>query len=194
MKRREKEAVPSQAKSIGAGYDTILTDVVGLLEMARRASARTVNAIMTGTYWEIGRRIVEYEQGGLNKAQYGQQLMDQLSQDLTSRFGRGFGRRNLFQMRAFYLAYPEIVQTPPAQLGEEIQSEIVQTASVGSSKAALRKRFPLPWSHYVKLLAVKDPDARAFYESEALSSGWTVRQPDRQISSKFYERTLLSKE
>ena len=141
MKQREKEAVPSQAKSIGAGYDTVLTDVVGLLEMAHQASARIVNAIMTGIYiGDLGWRIVEYEQGGLNRAQYGQQLIDQLSQDLTNRFGRGFGRRNLFQMRAFYLAYPEIVQTPPAQLGEGIQSEIVQTASAESYKAALRRR------------------------------------------------------
>ena len=152
MKRRETEAVPSQAKSIGAGYDTILTDVVGLLEMARRASARTVNAIMTGTYWEIGRRIVEYEQGGLNKAQYGQQLMDQLSQDLTSRFGRGFGRRNLFQMRAFYLAYPEIVQTVPAQLEEFIHdkkglAEKVRTASTQLPVLSNKLVEKLSYSH-----------------------------------------------
>ncbi len=128
-------------------------------------------ALMTSTYWLIGRRIFEGEQTGRGRADYGDQLIERLSRDLTTRFGRGFGRRNLFQMRAFFLDRREIVQTLPAQLGA----------------------FPLPWSHYVRLLAVKNPNARRFYEAEALRGGWTHRQLDRQVQSQFYERTLLSR-
>jgi predicted nuclease of restriction endonuclease-like (RecB) superfamily len=172
------------------GYDTVLSDVIDLLESARRASARTINTIITATYWKIGRRIVEFEQGGSKKAEYGEQLIDRLSNDLTKRFGRGFKRRNLFQIRAFYIAYPEIMQTVSAQLDT---NEIMQTASAQSIKTASVQRFPLSWSHYVRLLTVKKSEARIFYEAEALRGGWSVRQLDRQISTLFYERTLLSK-
>ena len=106
MKRR-KTALARPEPS----YEAVLADVVGLVESARRASARTVNALMTATYWTIGRRIVEQEQHGAARAGYGEELIVRLSGDLQSRFGRGFGRANLFQMRAFYLAYREILQT-----------------------------------------------------------------------------------
>ena len=187
------------------GYDMVLSEVAGLLEEARRSAARSVNAIMTATYWEIGRRIVEYEQSGKNKADYGKQLVDRLSQDLTRQFGRGFGRRNVFQMRSFYCAYPGIVQTASAKLKKANKSQICQTVSVefreekiqkvsGESPiAAISSSFPLPWSHYVRLLSVKNSQARAFYEEEALRNGWTVRQLCRQIDSQFYERTAMSR-
>ena len=89
----------------------MLSGVVELLEQARRTSARVVNTIMTATYWEIGRRIVEHEQFGKSKADYGKQIIDHLASDLTAKLGRGFGRSNLFQMRQFYTYYPNIVQT-----------------------------------------------------------------------------------
>jgi hypothetical protein len=114
MKNRGKPNALVPAKL--SGYDAILTDVVSLLERARSAAARTVNAIITTTYWHIGRRIVEGEQRGQAKAGYGENLIDRLAVDLTSRFGRGFGRSNLFQMRSFYLAFSDIVQTPSGQL------------------------------------------------------------------------------
>ena len=136
---------------------------------------------------------MESEQGGRNKADYGKRLIERLSRDLTAKFGRGFGRRNLFQMRAFYLAYPEIVQTPSAQLDTRTEDGFVQTLSAGLPKSSAGNLFPLPWSHYVKLLGVKNPDARAFYENEALRGGWSVRQMERQITTLFYERSLLSK-
>lgn len=96
-------------------YDAVLTDVVGLVDAARRASARTVNALITATYWSIGRRIVEQEQYGQARADYGAALVAHLATDLSTRFGRGVGHRNLFQGRAFYLAYREIVQAVSAQ-------------------------------------------------------------------------------
>lgn len=123
------------------------------------------------TYWEIGRRIVHLEQRGakVRAEYYGEQLVEKLSSDLTAKFGR----RNLYQMRAFYIDFPKkIVQTPSAQ------SQATQ--------------FPLPWSHYVKLLSVEAENARNFYHTEALRGGWSFRQLDRQVSSLFYERTLRS--
>ena len=92
-------------------------DIVALLQAARNASARSVNALMTATYWEIGRRIVESEQRGKQRAEYGETLIKQLAEDLEPRFGRGFGWRNLTQMRAFFLTWPasKILQTPSAK-------------------------------------------------------------------------------
>ncbi len=172
----------------GPDYGAVLDDVAGLLTAARSAAARSVNAVMTATYWLVGRRVVEGEQRGKGRADYGAQLIHQLSVDLTARFGRGFGRANLFQMRAFFLAYREIVQTASGQftLPERQSASRLSLPSIGSA-------FPLPWSNYVRLLAVKNPGARRFYEAEALRGGWTNKQLDRQIQSQFYERTLLSK-
>jgi len=100
MQKRTRKPV------IMKGYDSLLSDMVSLIEEARRASARTVNAIIIATYWEMGRRIVENEQSGHRRAGYGHALLKNLSADLTSKFGRGFSRQNLQQMRQFYRAYP----------------------------------------------------------------------------------------
>lgn len=185
---RKTLAIASRSPS----YKTVLTDIVGLLDEARRASARSVNAIMTATYWAVGRRIVEHEQRGEERALYGEELIERLSRDLGARFGRGFGRSNLFQMRAFYLAYRDI--PIPSQ---KLRARKVQTPSGLSpgklSAAAFAHRFPLPWSHYVRLLSLANLEARSFYEVEALRGGWSGRQLERQIGSQFYERTALSK-
>ncbi len=178
------------------GYATMLSGVAGLLEEARRTSVRAVNTIMTATYWEIGRRIVEYEQDGDARAEYGSTLLKRLAADLTTRFGRGFSERNLEQMRLFYVGW-RISQTPSAKLthgGESDSNLTPQTPIAKSSPAEVATpRFSLPWSHYVRLMSTKNPEARAFYEAEALRGGWSVRQLDRQISSLFYERTSLSR-
>ncbi len=176
MAKSSRKIVIMKEDSSIIGYDTILSDVIGLLESARKTSARAINAIITSAYWEIGRRIVEFEQEGEKRAEYGIELLKRLSADLTARFGRGYSERNLEQMRLFYLEWP-----------------ISQTLSAKSDQIASAMRFPLPWSHYVKLLRVKEPEARRFYEAEALHGGWSVRQLERQISTKFYERALLSK-
>ncbi|MEO5332865.1 MAG: PDDEXK nuclease domain-containing protein [Magnetococcus sp. YQC-5] len=188
------------------GYEGIRADIVAMLDAARRTVARSVNALMTATYWEIGRRIVEFEQGGHDRAAYGEALIKRLSADLSHQFGRGFGGRNLAQMRAFYLAWPaeRIVQTPSALSSSQ---QIVQTPSAifidqaslpllsrtSTDLPAIAAAFPLPWSAYVRLLSVKNELARSFYATEALRCGWSVRQLDRQINSQFYERTALSR-
>jgi hypothetical protein len=188
-----------------------------LLETARRASARAVNSIMTPTYWRTGRRIVEVEQHGAAQAGYGDELIKRLAIDLAARFGRGLSWQNIYRMRSFYLAFAEKFSTPsrkfdlqnsptrPVKSSELIfqaPSEKLPTASeelqppAGEEAASLQAvatLFPLPWSHYVRLLSVKDETARRFYEAEALRGGWSVRQLDRQIGSQFYQRTLLSR-
>ena len=175
MARSRKTIARKNAPTKLAGYERLFADVAEVIQEARRSAARSVNAVITASYWLVGRRIVEQEQGGKPRAEYGEAVLKQLSADLTTRFGRGFSERNLEQMRAFHLGWP-----------------ISQTLSA-ESVDALAKRFPLPWSHYVRLLAVKNENARAFYEDEALRGGWTVRQLDRQIQSQFYERTALSR-
>jgi len=211
-------------------YTGLLSSVSELLEQARRQSARAVNAILTATYWEIGRRIVEFDQGGKSRAGYGEELLDRLSTDLTERFGRGFSIRNLRNFRLFYIAWVNqqtlsadsttlhqasgvsstvsaksedtsepssisnklaIRQTSPAIF--QTASEKSATTSRKLTIADLAVAFPLPWSHYVRLLSVEKAEARAFYEAEAIRGGWSVRQLDRQIATQFYERTALSK-
>lgn len=240
MARKPSKRTRTVTQFPAKGYDAILADVVGLLEAARRASARSANAVMTATYWLIGRRIVEHEQQGRERAEYGQALLKRLSADLARRFGRGFSVDNLERMRLFYDAFkPSMISAtaprrcasrksatpsriseaecaiePAAPLAKSAADTIAQTmfaqlavpaykveAAPGRSRwprehhflAPVAARFPLPWSHYVRLLAVKNPHGRAFYEAEALRGGWSIRQLDRQIGSMFYERAALSR-
>lgn len=195
-RRPPKKTLAKKGVVAPAGYDSVLAEVVRLLEDSRRASARAVNAVMTATYWEVGRRIVEGEQSGAKRAEYGRELLKRLSSDLTARFGRGFSQRNLDQMRLFYLGWG-ISQTPSAK---SLPAEMALSDDQGSPDLPLElslptppRMFPLPWSHYVRLMSVKSERARTFYEAEALRGGWSVRQLDRQIGSQFYERTTLSR-
>jgi predicted nuclease of restriction endonuclease-like (RecB) superfamily len=179
--------------TINENYKNIRAGIVELLKTARSATARNVNSIMTAVYWEIGRRIFETEQAGAVRARYGDELIKQLAKDLSAEFGRGFGVVNLSQMRRFFLAWPanRIFQTPSEKSSNPISVNDIHLYS--SSLTVLASQFPLPWSTYVRLLSVKDPEARNFYEAEARRSGWSVRQLDRQIGSQFYERIALSK-
>ena len=190
--------------ALEAQYDSVFHRVAGVVDAARQSAARSVNALMTGAYWMIGRHIVEFEQSGAERAAYGANLIEKLATDMTQRYGRGFSRQNLWQMRQFSLAYPpeRILQTASGESAQPLpRSSNLQTAS-GDSNATLANvrledlsvSFPLPWSAYVRLLSVKNPRAREFYEAEALRGGWSVRQLDRQINSQFYERTALSRD
>ena len=207
MTKRQTETRGSPSAVLSsqvADYGRLVSDISGLLEQARRTAVRAINSVLTATYWEIGRRIVEFEQGGKAKAEYGEKLIERLASDLTTRHGRGFSKRNVEQMRAFYLGW-EIAQTPSAQLKARAKCRplpagssgaIIQTPS-GQSEIpptpSLVAAFPLSWSHYVRLISVGNPLARAFYEAEAIRGGWSVRQLDRQIGTRFYERTAHSK-
>ena len=169
-----------------APYEAVFWAVSKIIDAARESAVRSVNAAMTAAYWLIGRRIVEFEQSGEERAEYGAALIERLAEDLTGRFDRGFSRQNVQNMRLFYLSYPieKIRQTP---------SGISEAASIELGFDDLLVAFPLPWSAYVRLLSVRNESAREFYETEALRGGWSVRQLDRQIGSQFYERIALSK-
>lgn len=188
-----KKPVRASKSSARSDYEAMLVSVVELLESARRTAARSVNALMTTTYWLIGQRIVEQEQAGARHALYGSALLRQLSSDLTQRFGRGFSVDNLELMRLFYQAYPpaEISETSsrksPVRAAPRLKAQTLELA-------AIAKRFPLSWSQYTLLVRrTRSSEARNFYEAEALRGGWTIRQLARQIDTQFYERTLLSR-
>jgi predicted nuclease of restriction endonuclease-like (RecB) superfamily len=200
---------------LGIQYDSILYDISSVIDAARRSAARSVDYIMTAAYWLTGRRIVESEQKGEKRAAYGEELLKRLSADLGKRFGRGFGVDNLQRFRAFYLAYPpdQIYATPSRKLPDKDHvtkyatplrisqmksmdkrdKSIPQTTPAESALSSIASCFPLPWSAYVRLLSVKNENARRFYEAEALRGGWAMRQLNRQINSQFYERTALSR-
>jgi hypothetical protein len=148
------------------GYTGLLSSVSQLLEQARYTAARSVNTILTVTYWKIGHRIVEFEQKGARRAEYGKRLLERLAQDLTYRFGRGFGYSNLNLIRQFYVTYQHrhpILQSP---IGE-LKKGIPQTVSA---------QFLLSWTHYVRLIGLDNQAKRDFYEEEARRTGWSVRQ------------------
>jgi predicted nuclease of restriction endonuclease-like (RecB) superfamily len=187
-------------------YSPLLHEVATLIDSARRRAVRAVNTTMTELYWQIGHTIVEREQGGARRAGYGEALRERLAGDLTTRFGRGFSRQNLDQMCRFYLGWEKrqtlsgisggsrIRQTLSGKSAHELKAQTVSAESVwGPTSRQSPPPLPLPWSHYVLLLSVESPEARAFYETEALRGGWTVRQLKRQVTTLFYERTLLSK-
>src|SRR5947207_6795874 len=197
MKKPVEKRTGTLVETRGSGdYAKVLAGVTELLDAARRASARVVNSLMTATYWEIGRRIVEHEQAGQKRAGYGEEVVRNLSADLTRRFGRGFGPAQLAAMRQFHLTFP-VPHNFQSLIGK---SEIVQSVIGESSAEAIEhlgqisRAFPLPWSHYVRLLRVRNSLAREFYAREALAGGWSVRQLDRQIGSQFYQRTALAKD
>lgn len=188
-------------------YKNLYSEISLMLDSARKFTSNSVNAILTTSYWLIGKRIVEFEYHGMERAEYyGEKLLVNLSADLLKKYGKGFSSQNLQLMKQFYEFYPmeKISQTPSGKSQESL--EIIQTLSVKSSAKVsaekqnaktvfevLSKNFPLSWSQYVSLITVKDVEARIFYEKEALRNGWSVRQLKRQISSQFYERSLLSK-
>ena len=154
MKRKMPTAAGKSA-ALPAGYAGIHGGIVELLDTARQAAARSVNALMTASYWEIGRRIVEAEQKGRRRAGYGEQLMARLSADLTARFGRGFRPDNLENMRRFFVAYAV--------------GAISETLSRKFDLSEFPQVFTLPWSAYVRLLSVKDDHACQVYETEVLA-------------------------
>ena len=194
--------IDKQGGMLDVDYQAILGEVTSVIDAARMSAARAVNYVMTVAYWLIGRRILEFDQKGSERASYGEELIKRLSRDLTSRYGRGYAKSNLYQMRAFYVAYHDIFQTPSGKSNGLDSSSSVRNfeALSGTSEwlsfqeiQSLASHFPLPWSAYVRLLSVKSENARHFYETEALRGGWSVRQLNRQIGSQFYERTALSR-
>ncbi len=142
-----------------------LNEIIQILSEARARAGWTVNFIVVEAYWKVGRRILEEEQDGKHRAEYGSSLLQYLSKELTQRMGKGFDPSNLSHMRKFYRLFPNF--------------------------DALRQE--LSWTHYRSLLRVESPQARAFYLKEAIENGWGTRALDRQINSLYYERLLSSR-
>ena len=144
--------------------NNFIDDIRTLINEARKQVVHTVNTVMVATYWEIGRRIVEEEQNGNERAEYGKYLIKNLAEALTADFGKGFGETNLKYFRQFYQTFP-----------------IRHTLRDG-----------LSWSHYRLLMRVVNEETRTFYLNEAIECAWSVRQLERQISSFYYQRLLAS--
>ena len=147
-------------------YGQLIRNIGSLLETGKKQAVSAVNQAMVRTYWEIGKHIVEYEQAGNEKAEYGSETLKRLSRDLTERYGNGFGMSNINKMRKFYSLYP-ILQTVSAKLS---------------------------WSHYVELLKIEDYMERSFYLKECEQENWGVRELRRQMKSMLFQRLVLSKE
>lgn len=202
MKRKPagKKAAPVIAKFDGLA--TLIAEVRELIQSARRGVASAVDSFQVMTNFEIGRRIVEHEQKGAKRAPYGTELLKELSARLTAEFGRGFSEDNLTLMRKFYLLFHDRIQiseTVSRKLASHEKSQTLsgQFAPVQISATPSRKSFnpfTLSWSHYVLLLSIKDPEERSFYEIEAASENWSLRELKRQVASSLYERLALSRD
>jgi predicted nuclease of restriction endonuclease-like (RecB) superfamily len=173
----------------------LVQEIRDLVQSARRAAAQNVNTLQVITNFEIGRRIVEHEQKGSRKAEYGERIVRELSCRLTEELGRGFSKSNLEYMRRFYLEYretvPQIAQTLSGQsrVTLPVKAPIPQTVS-----AQLAPQFTLSWSHYVFLLNIGNRDERKFYEIESKENQWSLSELKRQFDSGIYERLALSRD
>jgi predicted nuclease of restriction endonuclease-like (RecB) superfamily len=176
--------------------------IADLLSQARRMVAHTVNHTMVYTYYEIGRMIVEDEQQGAERAEYGKQVLKEVSAKLVKDFGRGFSLTNLEQMRYFYKIYSnQIRQTVsdksipiPQTLSEELQLADNKHDTISSTALTIaRPEFHLSWSHYLKLMRIENVAERKFYEIESLNNNWSLRELQRQFDSALYERLALSR-
>jgi predicted nuclease of restriction endonuclease-like (RecB) superfamily len=161
-----KAGRPRAVRPAPLGVEAVYGRIQSILAEARTAAWRAVNSAMVAAYWEIGRVIVEEEQRGKDRADYGRRLVEDFSIRLTAEFGKGFDRSNLWHMRSFYLSYPIL--------------------------DAVRRE--LSWTHYRSLLKVENPDARSFYENEAVNARWSTRELDRQVNSLLFERLALSRD
>ncbi|OHE66264.1 MAG: hypothetical protein A2Y36_11140 [Treponema sp. GWA1_62_8] len=166
----------------------LLPQIRVLIASARQVASRTIDTLQVQTNFEIGRLIVEHEQGGEERAEYGKAMLKGLSTALTAEFGRGFSKSNLEYMRRFYLLFRDRAGIPQTASGQLANTEIWQTAPVKSGW------WTLSWSHYLFLMGVNDPGERSFYEIEATSEAWSLRELRRQFDSGLYERLALSRD
>ncbi|PKL68525.1 MAG: DUF1016 domain-containing protein [Methanomicrobiales archaeon HGW-Methanomicrobiales-1] len=184
-----------RVKPPGEPLHPLVKEIRDLVQSARRTASQNINTLQVSTNFQIGRRIVEYEQQGNRRAEYGERIFDELSQRLTHEVGKGFSTRNLRYMRDFYIEYretiPQISQTGSGELPAKIPTEtpIMQTLS-----AKLTPHFTLSWSHYIFLMNIDNRDERRFYEIESGQNQWSLSELKRQFNSGIYERLALSRD
>jgi predicted nuclease of restriction endonuclease-like (RecB) superfamily/23S rRNA pseudoU1915 N3-methylase RlmH len=178
----------------------LFSQVVELLQNARQQVLRTVNSTMVYTYFEIGRMIVEEEQKGKDRAEYGKQLLKGLSEQLTNEFGKGFSVENLDRMRKFYRVYS--ISSPLMRILKITNSSSVTTISESVNLEEIHTKktqslisfFKLTWTHYISLMRIDDERERRFYEIESEKYNWSVRELKRQYDSALYTRLALSRD
>lgn len=175
------------------------TQIVDLLQSARSKVVQTVNQTMVLTYFEIGRKIVEEEQDGKERADYGKQLLKGLSEVLTKEFGRGFSVDNLEKMRRFYIAYQKSatlsrISPNPISATPSRKSKTPSKGTESTKEQTVSDLFKLSWSHYLKLMRIDDENERKFYEIEAFKNNWSVRELQRQFDAALYTRLVLSRD
>ena len=210
MKAKGNKAVSRARKP------SLFARVVALVEEARQKVATVANIAQVYTNYEIGRQIVEEEQGGKRRAEYGKKVVEELSIKLTARFGRGWSMRSLETIRKFYLLYAPIPQTLFTESVdndslngvEGIPQMVFAELGGGKSATVLWKsddnnlvnsvspipKFTLSWSHYLLLMRIADPVERAFYEREATERNWSFRQLERMYRTSTFERLQISKD
>ncbi|MGO9307676.1 MAG: PDDEXK nuclease domain-containing protein [Spirochaetia bacterium] len=209
MAKRHKELGKSRAKisrdrptsrkqeTTDPELDTVYLRIHQILVQARSQLARTVNIEMVRAYWLIGREIVEEEQQGRSRANYGEELIDHLSEKLRSEFGRGFTPTNLRYMRLFYLAYPQLLdrEIHHAPRDESDAAGSSPTPQLGREDEPVGVLNPdLSWTHYRLLTKVESEHARGFYEIEAVRNHWSSRELERQIDSLLFERLARTRD
>jgi predicted nuclease of restriction endonuclease-like (RecB) superfamily len=188
----KKKELINQEKSI----DVLFGSIQKIIETARQNVSVAVNTAMVEAYWHIGRMIVEEEQKGEKRAQYGKQIISELAARLISEFGKGFSERNLRNMRSFYRVYKD--RMPAIRQNDSAKSSEKEVKSAGisfwqNSSAKFDAPFMLSWSHYVFLCGIDDADERNFYEIEASVNGWKLEEVKRQFNTGLYERLALSR-
>ena len=219
MKKAPKSAVPAGKRLSASQEDALFARVLDIIETARGHVSRTVNTAMVDAYWLIGREIVEVEQRGAKRAGYGARLLEGLAERLMGRVSNGFSVPNLRNMRQFYVTYrkgsalpgaigsgakhrnkrsalPSLLASPKIRSALPSELDRSTRAVPLSSAGAMAAPFPpqLGWTHYLLLMRVANPEARAFYEIEATREGWSSRELERQIASLLFDRLAKSRD
>ena len=177
----------------------LVNDLRSIVSKARSKTFAAVNYSLVERNWRIGQRIVEQEQNGASRAEYGKHVIEVASAALTEEFGKGFSETNIMNFKKFYLKFKEL--TIPQTLSEVFKKQKHQTLSDESSLLPQKGQTPpaqfelrlLPWSHYERLIRVEDKKAREWYAKEAFEQGWSFRTLNRNINTLYYERLLMSK-
>ena len=176
----------------------LVNDLRSIVSKARSKAFAAVNYSLVERNWRIGQRIVEQEQNGASRAEYGKHVIEVASAALTKEFGKGFSETNIMNFKKFYLKFKEL--TIPQTLSEEFKKQKHQTLSdessllpqKGQTQPAQFELRLLPWSHYERLIRVEDKKAREWYAKEAFNEGWSYRTLNRNINTLYYERLLMS--
>jgi len=164
-------------------HNNLYAKISELLQTARQTAVRAVNQVMVYTYYEIGKMIIEDEQHGKERAEYGKKVLLELSKRLTTDYGKGFSVENLDRMRFFYQVY-----------SKAISSKVLTKSDSDSIPATPLTKFVLSWSHYLKLMRMENPEERNFYEIECASNNWSLKELQRQYDSGLYQRLALSRD